>query len=80
MLLIVGKIFCFYFLSNFHYTRRVMPKRETSGRPHLRGLKPRQHSSEETVQQGRAVGDTVPDLTVSPIKPQTSHTVNDVRA
>ena len=46
--------------SNLHYTRRITPKRVTSGGAHLRGLAPGLHSSEETSQRLRAVGDTVP--------------------
>ena len=46
--------------SNLHYTRRITPKRVTSGGAHLRGLAPGQHSSEETSQRWRVVGDTVP--------------------
>ena len=46
--------------SNLHYTRRITPKRVTSGGAHLRGLAPGQHSSEEASQLGRVVGDTVP--------------------
>ena len=46
--------------SKLHYTRGIMPKRVTSGGIHLRDLGPGLHSSEETSQRGRAVGDTVP--------------------
>ena len=46
--------------SNLHYTRRISPKRVTSGGSHLRGSVPGLHSSEETSQRWRAVGDTVP--------------------
>ena len=46
--------------SNLHYTRGTMPKRVTGGGAHLCSLAPGQHSSEETLQQRRAVGDTVP--------------------
>ena len=46
--------------SNLHYTRGITPKRVTSGGTHLRGLAPGRHSSEETSQRWRAVGDTVP--------------------
>ena len=45
--------------SNLHYTRRITPKRATSGGAHLRGLAPGQHSSEEASQRWRVVGDTV---------------------
>ena len=43
---------------NLHYTRGNRPKRVTSAGAHLRGLAPGQHSSEETSQRWRAVGDT----------------------
>ena len=46
--------------SNLHYTRRITPKRVTSGGAHLRGLAPRLHSSEETSQRWQAIGDAVP--------------------
>ena len=46
--------------SNLHYTSGITPKRVTSGEAHLRGLAPGLHSSEETSQRWRAVGDTVP--------------------
>ena len=46
--------------SNLHYTRRITPKRVTSCGAHLRGLAPGLHSSEETSQRWRVVGDTVP--------------------
>ena len=55
------------------YTRRITPKRVTSGGAHLRGLAPGQHSSEETSQRRRVVGDTV-NLTGPRIEPQTSRT------
>ena len=45
--------------SNLHYTRRITPKRVTSCGAHLRGLAPGLHSSEETSQRWRVVGDTV---------------------
>ena len=45
--------------SNLHYTRRITPKRVTSCGAHLRDLAPGQHSSEETSQRWRVVGDTV---------------------
>ena len=56
--------------SNFHYTRRITPKRVTSCGAHLRGLAPGQHSSEETSQRWRLGV----DLTGPRIKPQTSRT------
>ena len=43
-----------------------------SGGVPLRGLEPRHHSSEETSQQWRAVGDNVSDLTDPGIEAQTS--------
>ena len=46
--------------SNLHYTRRITPKRVTSCGAHLRGLAPGLHSSEETSQRWRVVGNTVP--------------------
>ena len=58
------KNFCGFFAlfqkSNRHYTRRITPKRVTSGGAYLRDLAPGLHSSEETSQQWRAAGDTVP--------------------
>ena len=45
--------------SNLHYTRGITPKRVTSGGAHLRDLAPGLHSSEETSQRWRAVGDSV---------------------
>ena len=59
--------------SNLHYTRRITPKRVTSCGAHLHGLAPGQHSSEESSQRWRVVGDTV-DLTGPGIEPQTSCT------
>ena len=62
--------------SNLHYTRRITSNRVTSGGVHLRGLAPGQHSSEETSQRWRVVGDTVScvDLTGPGIEPQTYRT------
>ena len=48
-----------YLLPNLHYTRRITPKRVTSCGAHLCGLAPGQHSSEETSQRWRVVGDIV---------------------
>ena len=45
-----------------------------SGSTHIRGLASGQHSSEETSQLWRVVGDTVSDLTGPRIEPQTSQT------
>ena len=61
-----------------HYIRDITAKRVTSGEVHLRGLAPGQHSSEETSQRWRAVGDTVSDLTDPGIEPQISHTDSNV--
>ena len=58
----------------YHYTHGITPKRVTSGVAHLRVLAPGQHSSDETSQRWRAVGDTVVDLTSPGIEPLTSHT------
>ena len=45
--------------SILHYTRDITPKRLTSGVAHLRGAVLGPHSSEQTSQRWRAVGDTV---------------------
>ena len=45
---------------------------------YLRGLAPGQHSSEETSQRWRAVGDVVSNLTDPGIKPRFSRTNTDV--
>ena len=60
--------------SNLHYARSITPKCTMSGESHLRCFAPGQHSSEETSQRWRAVGDTVSDLTRAGIEPQTSRT------
>ena len=52
-------------------------KRVTSGGAHLRGLAPRQHSSEEMRQRWRAVGDNVLDLTGLRIESQSSRADSD---
>ena len=46
--------------SILHYTHVIAPKRVTNGDARLRGLSPGLHSSEETSQRWRAVGNTVP--------------------
>ena len=56
-------------ISNLHYTRVCTPKRVTSCEAHLRDLAPGQHSSEETSQRWRAVGDTMFYLTCPGIEP-----------
>ena len=48
------------FKSNHHYARGITSRRETIGGIHLGGLASGQHSSEETWQRSRAVGDTEP--------------------
>ena len=45
--------------SDLDYTRHITPKRVTSGGAHLRGAPFGPHSSEQTSQRWRAVGDTV---------------------
>ena len=52
-----------YKKSNLHYTRAITPKRVTSSGAHLRDSASGQHSSEETSQRWRAIGDTAHDLT-----------------
>ena len=52
----------FAFKLTLHYTRHNTPKRVTSCGAHLLGLAPGQHSSEETLQRWRVVGDPVPIL------------------
>ena len=51
--------------SNLHYTRRITPKRVTSGRAHLRGAALGPRSSEQTSQRWQAVADT---LTIWPTR------------
>ena len=46
--------------SNQIFITLTVAKRVTSGGAHLRGSAPGLHSSEETSQRWRAVGDTVP--------------------
>ena len=60
------------------FIRGITPKRVTSGRAHLRGLAPGQHSSEETSQRWRAVGHCVSNLTGPGIDTQTFRTESDV--
>ena len=52
-----------------YYNRGITPKRVTSGAP-LHSLAPGHHSSEETTQRWRAIGDTASDLTVLGIELQ----------
>ena len=61
-----------------HHTRGITLKRVTSGRAHLLGLAPAQHSCERTSQHWQAVGDTVSDLTGRKLKFDTSRTYSDV--
>ena len=60
----------FHEKSNLRYTRGITPKRVKSGGDHLR-LASGQHSSEETSQRWRVVGDTVYDLTGPGLEPRT---------
>ena len=57
--------------SNLHYTHGITTKRVTCGRAHLRSLAP-EHSSEETSQRWRAVGDTVPICRIRDSNPRPS--------
>ena len=52
----------------------ITPKRVTSGGAHLCGFGPGRHSSEETSQRWRAVGDAVSDLTDLGIEAMISRT------
>ena len=63
-----------------HSARRVATKHVTSGGAYFHGLAPVpvQHSSEETSQWWRAVGDNVPDLTVPGVEPPTYRTDSNV--
>ena len=56
----------------------ITPKRLTSGRAHLRNFAPELHSSLETSQCLRAIGDTVYDLTGPGIEPQIFRTCSYV--
>ena len=56
--------------SNLHCTCVITPKRVTKGGAHLRGFARGQHSSEETSQRRRAIGDIVSDLTDLGIEPK----------
>ena len=58
-----------------HYTRGITPKRVTSDGIHLHDLAPGLHSSEETSQWWRVVGDNVSDLTGLGIAPKTDSDV-----
>ena len=64
--------------SNLHYAGGILPKRVTSCGAHLHGLAAGQHSSEETSQRWRVVGDAVSNLTGPEIETQTCHTDSDV--
>ena len=59
-----------YLKSNLHYTCGITLMRVTSGGAHLRGLAPGLHSSEETSQRWRAVGNTV-NLEIEPLTSRT---------
>ena len=67
-----GYMFFANAIKNLDYTRRISPKRVTSGRTHLRGLAPGQYCSEKTSQQRRVFSETVLDLIGPGIEPQTS--------
>ena len=61
--------------SNHYYTRGITPKCITRGGTHLRCFAPEQHSSEETSQRWRAVGETACGrLTEPEIETQISRT------
>ena len=62
-----------FFTNDVSQTKRV-----TSCGAHLHGFALSQHSSEETFQQWRAVGDTASDLTGQIIEPKTFHINSDV--
>ena len=64
--------------SNLPCTRGITLKRVTSCEAHLRGLAPKQHSSEETSKRRRAFADILSDLIGLGIETQTSCTDSDV--
>ena len=59
--------------SNFQYTLYSRHYNEACNECGIdpRGITPEQHRSEETLQQWKAIGDTVSDLTGPEIKPKT---------
>ena len=63
--------------TNLHFSRGIMPKRETSGGIHLRVLALGRHSSKEMSQEWLAVGDSLSDLTGPGIEPQIFSTDSD---
>ena len=63
---------------NLQYSRGIAPMCVTRGEAHLLDLETGQHSSEETTQRWRAVGDTVPNMTGPAIKLRTSRTDSHV--
>ena len=63
---------------NLDRTRVITPKRVSRGEVHLRGLAPRQHLSEETLQRWRTIGNTVSELNDPGFEPQTSRTGNNI--
>ena len=67
-----------YIQKNPHYTRDITLKRVTSSGIHLRGSAPGQHSSEETLQQWRAVGNTASDISGLVFVPKTYRADNNV--
>ena len=62
--------------NHIFYTTAITPKGVTSGRAHFCGFAHGQHSSEETSQGWRAVGDTVFNLTGH--EPRTSRAESNV--
>ena len=66
---------CHYFI----YPRSITLKYVTSSEvQHLCGLEPAQHSSGETLQRRRAVGDIMSDLTVPGIESHPSRAASDI--
>ena len=65
-------------LKNLHQTRGITPKRVTSGRIHLRGLAPLQHSSEKTPQWWLVVSSAASNLTRLRMEQQIFLTANHV--
>ena len=63
---------------NLHYTRGFTSKRVTNGGTHLRGLAPGLHSTEETSQRCRGMGDTASNLTDQEIEVQTSRAASSL--
>ena len=67
------------FIMRYYYADCVITqKRVTSGGAHLRSLAPGQHSSEETSQRWRVIGNTVLDLADQGNKPAITSTDSNV--